>query len=84
MAVWFRAKRYGWGWTPVTIQGWLVVAAFAAATTVDTVVFIRRIRGGDDIRSTMVVFILWLAFLTGALITICWKTGERPRWRWGN
>ena len=31
---WFRAKRFGWGWTPITWEGWLVtllgVVAFLA------------------------------------------------------
>ena len=30
MARWFRRKRWGYGWTPVTWQGWLVVALFVA------------------------------------------------------
>jgi hypothetical protein len=27
---WFRRKRniLGWGWTPISIEGWLVLAAF--------------------------------------------------------
>lgn len=29
--MWFRAKRYGWGWRPVTWQGWAVVAVWVAA-----------------------------------------------------
>ncbi len=84
MAVWFRAKRYGWGWTPITIQGWLVVAVFAAATIIDTLVFTHRIRHGADIRAAIVAFILSLAVLTAALVWVCWRTGESPRWRWGN
>lgn len=27
---WFGPKRYGWGWTPVSWQGWLATAAFIA------------------------------------------------------
>ena len=25
---WFKRRRFGWGWTPVTWQGWLTVAFF--------------------------------------------------------
>ena len=25
---WFKRKLYGWGWTPATWQGWLVLAVF--------------------------------------------------------
>jgi len=31
MAKWFRKKRVGYGWTPCTWQGWLVMAIFTAA-----------------------------------------------------
>ena len=27
---WFGPKRYGWGWRPVSWQGWLLVALFVA------------------------------------------------------
>jgi hypothetical protein len=28
--LWFKAKRYGWGWTPVTWQGWVAVLVYVA------------------------------------------------------
>jgi len=43
---WFRAKRYGWGWTLASIEGWLVMAAFLAAVAIDSAVLIRRVRQG--------------------------------------
>ena len=27
---WFGPKRWGWGWSPVSWQGWAVTVAFAA------------------------------------------------------
>src|SRR5215472_16377344 len=26
--LWFRAKSYGWGWTPASVEGWLVLGLF--------------------------------------------------------
>ncbi len=26
--LWFCQKRYGWGWTPCNLKGWLVILAF--------------------------------------------------------
>ena len=31
MARWFKPKTYGYGATPVTWQGWAIVAGFVAA-----------------------------------------------------
>jgi hypothetical protein len=33
MRRWFRRKRWGYGWTPCSWQGWLVTALFVAACT---------------------------------------------------
>lgn len=82
--LWFAARRYGWGWTPASIEGWLVVSLFLAAVSVNTVVFVYRLRSGGDVRAATISFLLWLAILAGALFVICWMTGERPRWRWGD
>jgi uncharacterized membrane protein len=80
---WFRARSYGWGWTPVTVAGWLVVAGFLIATMANTFVSIYRLRHGVDVQSAVILFLLGLAILVAALMGICWMTGERPRWRWG-
>jgi hypothetical protein len=81
--LWFRARSYGWGWTPVTIEGWLVVLAFLAAVGIVTAMFLARLRQGADPRPATLLFLLGLAILVGLLVAICWATGERPRWRWG-
>jgi len=84
MHQWFRARSYGWGWTPVSVEGWLVVVIFLVAVLVSTFYFLYRIRAGADVRSAAILFLVWIAFLVGALIIIAWLTGERPRWRWGD
>lgn len=73
---WFRAKRYGWGWgLPCAWQGWLVL-----------VVYVVLVLGGIPsvhARRGSIAYLAYIAILTGALIAICWFTGEPPRWRWG-
>jgi len=82
--LWFRTRTYGWGWTPATAEGWLVFAVFVAGVIVNVVIFEYRKRGGGDARSATISFLVWLAVLVAALVTICWATGERPRWHWGD
>jgi lipoprotein signal peptidase len=73
---WFPAKRYGWGWGPPrTWQGWLVLAVFFAVLVVGAAVFLPAQRP--------VAFVAYTAILSGALIAVCYATGEPPRWRWG-
>lgn len=84
MSLWFHARKYGWGWTPATIQGWLVMAGFFVAVAINIAVLVCRMRNGVDLRSALIAFLVWQAVLVCALITVCWMTGERPHWRWGD
>ena len=82
--LWFKARAFGWGWTPVTIEGWIVTVAFLTLVLVGTGVFIYELRAGANVRPASLLFMGWLGLLVGLLILICWLTGERPRWRWGD
>jgi len=80
--LWFHARRYGWGWTPATIEGWAVIAAFVIAVIVNTLVLFYRVRNSVDARQAIVTFLIWLAIAVAALFVVAWITGEPPRWRW--
>lgn len=68
--LWFAQKKYGWGWTPVTWQGWAVLIVY---------VFIVWMA-----RSLPKLGFICLTFLiTAILLVVCFKKGERPKWRWG-
>lgn len=78
--LWFKRKRYGWGWYPVSWQGWLVTVLYAAIVialgfTVDET---------SPAREQMFTFFLPVLIVTFALIRICYAKGERPRWQWGD
>ena len=68
--MWFHARRYGWGWTPVAVQGWLVVAVFLVAVVIDVVVFVYRTRTGADVHPATIAFVLALALVAAVLVTI--------------
>jgi hypothetical protein len=80
---WFRARSFGWGWTPVTIEGWVVTGLFLVLVLGGTGVFVHRLQGGADVRLATGLYLAWLALLSGALVAIAWMTGDAPRWRWG-
>lgn len=77
--LWFKRKRYGWGWTPVTWQGWLVVFGYIALIFL----FAFTIDENSPPREIMFTFVLPIALLSIAVIRICYKKGEKPRWQWG-
>lgn len=80
--LWFRAKRYGWGWYPVTKEGWLVMLGYIALFLVGETLFISNLNE-NRVSQWSVGFLIYIAIITTGLMWICYKTGEKPRWRWG-
>jgi hypothetical protein len=76
---WFRRKLYGWGWTPVTWQGWLIIVIYVALITLLSI----TINENSSVKEILLTFISPIALLTTILIYICYKTGEKPKWQWG-
>ena len=76
---WFVNKTYGWGWTPATWQGWLVLATYLLAVAF----FFLNIQEHMSAREVILRIALPIVLFTIALIVVCYKTGERPRWQWG-
>ncbi len=81
--LWFVARRYGYGWTPATKEGWLVLLLYLLA-----VWGAYECQYTRDASGTMDDFILYRFLpqvfgLTLMLLVICFLKGEKPRWRWG-
>ncbi len=76
---WFRAKKYGWGWgLPLTLQGWGVLVLYCY------LLFILLAQLTNTSSPAQVFdIVLQSILLTIVLIVICYITGEKPRWRWG-
>ncbi len=78
---WFKAKRYGWGWRPVTWQGWIIMLVYVAALILTVYATgLNKHSTSDSLFTAAAVFVA----LTLLLLAICYQTGEKPRWRWGD
>jgi hypothetical protein len=79
MAYWFKRRRYGWGFFPVTWQGWTLTAAYVVLVVVPAFVL------PDDHGTGLTIgYLAYVVVLTGAFLAITFATGPRPRWRWGS
>ncbi|MFA6236978.1 MAG: VOC family protein [Bacteriovorax sp.] len=78
--LWFRRKTYGWGWTPITWQGWAVTALFVAIP-----LFIKLITKSLDLTKNEQNFYVFatLPLVLVGLVLVCLRYGEKPRWQWG-
>lgn len=77
--LWFKAKNYGWGWYPVSWQGWLVIALYTMGLVPHIINASRQHSGSDFLIGFSIPFVINTVFL----LIICYARGEKPRWRWG-
>lgn len=77
--LWFKAKLFGWGWTPATWQGWLVVVIYV------TLMIFLASKINDQTGVNEAIYYFWLPFVlfTALFIVIAIKKGEKPKWHWG-
>jgi hypothetical protein len=76
---WFKRKKYGYGWTPCAWQGWAIVALYVFGLATLAVYVLP-----EDSASSPVQFIIATGIWTFLLLVITYRTGETPRWQWGN
>lgn len=78
--LWFKAKNYGWGWYPITWQGWLVLVGYIGILQYRVVTVHQMF---DTVSSFSWRLFFEVIFITIPLIVICYAKGEKPEWRWG-
>ena len=78
---WFKRKRFGWGWVPVTWQGWVVTLAFVVAL----IVAAAQLPTQPQKPTWEQIFrfvIIAVPSVTG-FFAIAYAKAPHPRWRWG-
>jgi len=77
---WFVARTYGYGWYPITWQGWaivfLVVIDIVFSSLAITLSYYPTLISVLFLSLQEIVVII-------LLIIICNLTGPKPKWRWG-
>lgn len=79
--LWFKRRRYGWGWTPVAWQGWLSLALFLAIIIVSALTL--PLRPFEPTSGQLLVFLMYVAGATLGLVGISFMKGPVPKFRWG-
>jgi hypothetical protein len=78
--IWFKAKRYGYGWYPGSWEGWLVLLVYIIGSVA---IFYQANPLLYSVRDVLIGIFVPEVALTLLLIIICYLKGEPARWRWG-
>lgn len=76
---WFKAKIYGWGWTPATCQGWVVTGVYIILA----ILISSSVNDTTPEQDIILRVVLPMLLLTSLLIFIAYRKGEKPHWQWG-
>jgi hypothetical protein len=79
--IWFRAKKYGWGWYPVTWQGWIVILIGLFLIIREAVQFDENSQSGSDV---LIGLLLPVFCVVTLMLITTYATGEKPGWHWGD
>ncbi|MFA6608624.1 MAG: hypothetical protein WCT07_01820 [Candidatus Paceibacterota bacterium] len=78
--LWFKAKRYGYGWTPCSWEGWLITYIYLIFLVAMSITF----NIDYSTQEVLFKFIIPISIASFLFIGIAYKNGERLGWRWGN
>jgi hypothetical protein len=67
--IFFKAKKYGWGWYSATWQGWVIFGAFITLEALLLSLWAER---------SPIIFTIMSIMNTSALVYISYRFGEDP------
>ena len=77
---WFRGKKYGYGWgIPTVKEGWLVLVSYILLIILDKIQL-----GRTPSSQALTFFVLQVLLASVLLLIICYATGDKLEWRWGD
>jgi hypothetical protein len=75
---WFKRRRYGYGWVPVTWEGWLTLV-FSVGIVILAAFQLPSVPSDAEILRYLGI----TALAMGNLFLITRLAAPYPRWRWG-
>lgn len=79
--LWFKNKRWGYGWSPSTKQGWVVTIIYLTSIYALAELFASQ---GEELNlmfSLLVGFAVVVSTLT--LFFVSLRHAPKPKWQWG-
>lgn len=78
---WFKRRRYGYGWIPVTRAGIVSVIIYLLIIVIGALSL--NLVPEQNIITVMALYLIGLVILTNLFIHFIRAHGPKPKWRWG-
>lgn len=78
---WFKRKRYGYGWTPSSKRGWLLISIYLFVVIFGGYFFSDKLESGNIFYS--IAYLIFIIVSTTILLLITIRKAPKGRWRWG-
>lgn len=80
---WFKRRRYGYGWTPVTWRGWVTIVVFLVVVVAGAAIILKD-TPRNTFSSEVYTFLAFVAVATALIFAVSLAKGPKPKWRWGS
>lgn len=80
---WFKRKRYGWGWMPVTIQGWALILVHVSFMIGLWFLLFDGVEKGEEEIGLVMLYLGIVTLATANMILITKAKSPPGKWRWG-
>jgi uncharacterized membrane protein HdeD (DUF308 family) len=78
---WFKRKRYGYGWTPSSKEGWLLILAYLVVVIFGAFFFSNKLESGEILYT--ILYSVFVIITTTILLLITVRKAPKGKWRWG-
>jgi len=78
---WFKRRRFGWGWIPVTWQGLTVL--IVGLVIILVAAFQLPPKPAQPTTAQLLTFLAIVFVVVVALVLIGYAKSPKPHWRWG-
>lgn len=78
--LWFGNKKYGYGWVPNSIQGWISTGVYGLYVVVSTIWLSNQ--HAEPQETYILLYTLGMLISTGILVGLAKVKGTKGKWRW--